>query len=131
MGEISRKSQIKLFKLFDVVTIALSFAFAFIFTFKEGIFISPLLSLQIDIKDLLLFTILLVSWHLIFVYFRLYQSRRLGKRYQDFVDILKSTSLCCFSTIVIGFIFGTDFFHKTFILLFSCSSLNRSCEILA
>ena len=63
MWELSRSLQMKLLRLFDVATIALCYMISFLNSFREGVSLSSLLSLQIDIKDILFFAILLLLWN--------------------------------------------------------------------
>ena len=114
MRELTRSLQIKLLRLFDVAMVTFCFTISFLIAFREGISFSSLLSLKIDIKDILLFTILLLLWNYIFYFSQLYQSKRIGNKYQDFTDIMKCTSLCCLSILLMGSIFGKDFFNTSF-----------------
>jgi exopolysaccharide biosynthesis polyprenyl glycosylphosphotransferase len=114
MRELSRALQMKLLRLFDIASVTLCFGISFLSAFREGISFSSFLSLQIDIKDFLFFIILLLLWSFIFSSFHLYQSKRIGHKYQDFFDIVKCTSLCCLSILGLGLIFGKNFFDKSF-----------------
>jgi exopolysaccharide biosynthesis polyprenyl glycosylphosphotransferase len=114
MRELHRALQMKLIRLFDVTIVALCFATSFLSVFREGISFSSFLSLQIDIKDMFLFAIVFLFWNFIFSFSSLYQSKRIGNKFQEVIEIIKCTSLCCLVVLLAGHIFGKDFFNTTF-----------------
>jgi exopolysaccharide biosynthesis polyprenyl glycosylphosphotransferase len=76
------------------------------------------LALQTSIRHVLLFLALLCFWHVSFVAFRLYDSRRLSSRTAEVGDIIRATSLGTAALAVADLVFRLDLVNGVFIGLF-------------
>ncbi len=78
------------------------------------------LSMKVTLGNVLTFAVLLPTWHLIFVLFGLYESKRLSSRSSEMIDTAKATTL-----LSILLLFASTFFHirmvnLSFVALFWC-----------
>lgn len=89
---------------------------------RDVITFENFLSLRIKIVNLLLFTGLLISWHLIFSRFSLYKSRRLSNLEGEFLDILKAVSVGTLVILSVTFLADIRMIHGTFLVAFWASA---------
>ncbi len=89
---------------------------------RDAITFENFLSLRIKIVNLLLFTGLLISWHLIFSRFSLYKSRRLSNLEGEFLDILKAVSVGTLVILSVTFLADIRMIHGTFLVAFWASA---------
>jgi exopolysaccharide biosynthesis polyprenyl glycosylphosphotransferase len=98
MSSARRQMLLTVLKFFDLMVMAGSFWLAALpALYESGVSFSEFFSMRIKIQNFVIFIGLLLVWHIIFVSFRLYESRRLLPRHTDVLDTLKATSLCTFS----------------------------------
>jgi len=90
-------------KLFDIGIMALSYLLAAgtLSRYSVPLSIERLLSLQMSIKEIIFFSSLLLSWHILFILFGFYRSRRVSTRKQEITDLLKA-DLCGTLTLFIA-----------------------------
>jgi len=90
-------------KLFDIAIMALSYLLAAgtLSRYSVPLSIERLLSLQMSIKEIIFFSSLLLSWHILFILFGFYRSRRVSTRKQEITDLLKA-DLCGTLTLFIA-----------------------------
>ena len=82
------------FKLFDVGIMVVSFVLATVPVLQPHSIVSfaQFLALRVRVQNILFFGCLLVTWHMIFTGFGLYQSKRLSSRRDERADVVKATS---------------------------------------
>ena len=108
MGNIRRQILLNVFKLFDMVMMVVAFGAATVLMLKasQSVTIAEFFAMRVKITNFLIFSGLLVVWHLLFSTLGLYASRRLSRRSAEIVDALKATA---FATLLLGV--GAVVFH--------------------
>lgn len=123
MGHSRRAAAIQGLKLFDSAILAFSFIFAYLLS-EDTFSIHHLLTITIEIQDLIVFILLLISWHWIFLFGHFYQSKRIGHRYQEIIEIARYTTGCSFLLLGAGFLLNWSFLGKSFLIIFwLCSTI--------
>jgi exopolysaccharide biosynthesis polyprenyl glycosylphosphotransferase len=110
----------KAFMLFDLGILAVSYVIAAvgIWHLTEFSSFASFISMRVKILNVLLFFGLFYSWHVIFSAFGLYQSKRLGNRKQEVVDILKAILAGALVLSVVAAIFRLQMVTPAFIVVF-------------
>ncbi|MEQ1353512.1 MAG: sugar transferase [Candidatus Acidiferrum sp.] len=124
MSEAKRRFVLNAFKVFDLVLLVVAFALASLLSDASRGTVSfvEFLSMKVTLGNVLTFAVLLPTWHLIFVLFGLYESKRLSSRSSEMIDTAKATTL-----LSILLLFASTFFHirmvnLAFVALFWCVS---------
>lgn len=122
MSEAKRRFVLNAFKVFDLVLLVVAFALASLLSDASRGTLSfvEFLSMKVTLGNVLTFAVLLPTWHLIFVLFGLYESKRLSSRSSEMIDTAKATTL-----LSILLLFASTFFHirmvnLSFVALFWC-----------
>lgn len=120
MRNFRRKILIKAFMLFDPGILALSYVVVAVHIRHLATFSSfaAFMSMRVKVVDILLLLGLFYSWHVIFSAFGLYESKRLGTRRQEAVDVLKATSTAAIIVGLIGTIFRVQMITPAFVAPF-------------
>jgi exopolysaccharide biosynthesis polyprenyl glycosylphosphotransferase len=108
MGNIRRQILLNVFKLFDMVLMVAAFGAAAVLMLRsnQSVTVAEFFEMRVKIGNFLIFSTLLVVWHLLFSTFGLYASRRLSRRSAEIADSLKATF---FATLLLGI--GAVVFH--------------------
>ena len=111
---------LSLFKLFDLGLLVGSFIAAAIPSLSEvgATSLSDFLSMRISVRNFVLFACLLLLWHLLFLCFGLYESKRFSNQHREDLDVLKATSLGTFVLLELGIPFHLSVIHPRFLLVF-------------
>ncbi len=110
------------FKVFDLVVMALSFGMAmgdhrFLFKAILNSTLSFLLFLG-EPENALLFISLALTWHTIFIFFKLYHSRRLSSQWLELFEIVKATTLGTLILLLGLFVIKQDVITLSFLTIF-------------
>src|SRR3989442_10907881 len=107
-------------KLFDVALMMFSFAVASLPVLYQGgsVSFAHFLSLRIKVGNFVLFAVLLLVWHVIFVSFGLYHSKRLSTQRAEVIDLLKATSLGTLSIFTATILFRIRMVPPAFLAVF-------------
>ena len=95
MGNNQRKTLSNLVKIIDVLVVLLCFGVASMTVshiFSKRVTFSEFLELRIKIGNFLIFSWILLCWHYVFRFFDMYESRRLSRKRDEVIDIIKATS---------------------------------------
>ena len=118
----SRRRQFlkQLAKLFDVSILIASFVLAAIIVYSspEAVTLTRLMSLRITLGNCLLFALLLVTWHNIFVFSGLYVSKRLSTRRAEALGVAKATLLASVVLFLSAKLFHIGIVNQNFVLMF-------------
>ena len=108
-----------LYKFSDIVILICSLAAAIVVSGYEGMpsTLNELLSAQITIQNLIVIIIAISTWHVIFQLLGLYETKRMGSRIQECIDIIKATSLGTFFVTSFMSIFYAQVFAGIFVFL--------------
>lgn len=96
MGNDQRKTLKHLVQAFDMATVLLCFGLATITVsqiFSARLSFNEFLELRIKVSNFIIFCGIILLWHQIFRFFDMYQSRRLSRKREEVVDIIKATSV--------------------------------------
>jgi exopolysaccharide biosynthesis polyprenyl glycosylphosphotransferase len=120
MSNIRRQILLNAFKLFDLIIMVVAFgaATAPIVRESRSVAFAEFFAMRVKVGNFLIFSGLLVVWHVLFSACGLYASRRLSRRSAELVDSLKAT---CLATLFLGagaVIFRIKMATPTFIVTF-------------
>ena len=102
MSNLRRKILLNVFKLFDVTVMVAAFgltALLLVSTSRAVSSFGEFFAMRVKVGNFLIFSGMVVVWHLIFSGFGLYASRRLSRRTAELLDVVKATTL---STVLLG-----------------------------
>ena len=108
MGTIRRQVLLNTLKLFDLALMVFSFALGAVAASEahKGVGLQEFLSMRVKIGNFVIFSCMLLVWHLVFSVFGIYTSRRLSGRWDEMRDIVKASTV---GTLAI--ILGAAIFH--------------------
>jgi len=111
---------VRLLKLHDLALVVLAFGLSIFLVVKEQqrSSLEDFLSMRTKVSNLGIFVLALFIFHLVFRVCGLYRSRRLSNRRAELLDILRSTSLCTASFVVLGWFFSIKMMTIPFLALF-------------
>jgi exopolysaccharide biosynthesis polyprenyl glycosylphosphotransferase len=120
MGNLRRQVLLNAFKLFDIVIMVAAFGAATVPVLRttHSVTVAEFFAMRVKIGNFLIFSGLLVVWHLLFSTCGLYASRRLSRRSAEIADALKAT---LFATLLLGagaVVFRIKMATPTFLLTF-------------
>ncbi len=120
MTSFRRHVSLQAFKVFDLLALAFSFALAAMSVFNLTARVSFLsfLSMRVKVGNFLLLLLLLLGWHVSFLMFGLYESKRLEDRWSEIRDVLKAISFGTLMIAVTGALFRIRMVTPLFILAF-------------
>src|SRR4030067_3217895 len=116
-----RQLLVKAFKLFDLIIMTLSFAFASWITFlhQNGIHsFEQFLAIRIKVLNIVLFIALILLWRSILGSFRLYQSWRLSSRWREVFNVIKATIFGSLLVYLAATLFSIELVNLYFIAIF-------------
>jgi exopolysaccharide biosynthesis polyprenyl glycosylphosphotransferase len=120
MTPILRRILIKIFKLFDLLVMALSFGMATAAAHHQlgTVSFDQFLTMRIKVQNVAIFLGLLLVWNLIFALFGLYRSRRLSPRWEEIIDVIKATSFATLVIFIAAVLFRIEMVTPVFIAAF-------------
>jgi exopolysaccharide biosynthesis polyprenyl glycosylphosphotransferase len=94
VGHFRRQVLLNSMKLFDLVAVMFAFGLAtVVVSQKATVSLTEFFAMRVKIQNFIVFAVLLLIWHQIFVLFGMYTSRRLAGRWDETIDILQATTL--------------------------------------
>ncbi len=78
--------------------------------------------MKVTLGNVLTFVVLLPTWHLIFLLFGLYESKRLASRSSEMIDTAKATTLVAISLLFASSLFHIRMVNFSFAMLYWCVS---------
>lgn len=124
MSYFRRMLLLKLLKFLDIFVFISSLLVASIYITApdESMNLVEFLSMRISIGNFAGILLMIIIWHMIFKYFRLYSSRRLETDLSIIKDILSATTLSLVIFMLAGFIFNISVFTLHFLVVFWLTS---------
>jgi len=115
-----RRFLLRSFQLADLIILILSFAAATLVVHRElgVVSLEKFLAIRISLKNAILFSGLLLMWHIIFSMSGLYYSKRLSSGWLEFSDILKATTLGTVALYLASLVFNIILITPVFLLVF-------------
>jgi exopolysaccharide biosynthesis polyprenyl glycosylphosphotransferase len=112
-----------LYKLSDIAILFCSLILAIdICHYLSKPSLTSLFSAWMTVWDFIVIAVATLIWHIIFQLFGLYDSKRFGRKLEEFVDIIKATSLGTFVVSGIARLFDTGFIDIDFVFVFWISA---------
>jgi exopolysaccharide biosynthesis polyprenyl glycosylphosphotransferase len=94
VGHFRRQVLLNSMKLFDLVAVMFAFGLAtVVVSQKATVSLTEFFAMRVKIQNFIVFAVLLLIWHQIFILFGMYTSRRLAGRWDETIDILQATTL--------------------------------------
>jgi exopolysaccharide biosynthesis polyprenyl glycosylphosphotransferase len=120
MGVTRRSILLLIFKLFDSMLLVSSFLVASIPSMRglTAISLTDFLAMRISVRNFVLFTALVLLWHMLFSFLDLYESKRLWGQQTEAIDVLEATSLATVALLVVGSFFIPSISSPKFLGLF-------------
>jgi exopolysaccharide biosynthesis polyprenyl glycosylphosphotransferase len=119
VGHFRRQVLLNSMKLFDLVAVMFAFGLAaVVVSQKATVSLGEFFAMRVKIQNFLVFAVLLLVWHQIYVLFGMYASRRLAGRWDETFDILKATTLGTFLIFAAHFIVHIDLITPEFMVVF-------------
>lgn len=122
-------------KAFDLCIMVSSFALATIMVFasRKSFNLAGFMAVRIKLSNILLFALLLITWHIIFVGGGIYVSKRLTTRRAEVIELCKVTSLAAAFLLILARIFHIWMAKPIFVILFwiICTSLTVCSRLVA
>ncbi|MGD0009158.1 MAG: sugar transferase [Terriglobia bacterium] len=120
MTTLRRRILLRAAKLCDLTIMTLAFGLAAALVAHETATASlaDFLSMRVKVRNFALFAVFLLAWHLVFCFFRLYDSRRLCPRWDEALDIVKATTFGAGFVCIAGFFFRLDMVTPWFVVGF-------------
>jgi exopolysaccharide biosynthesis polyprenyl glycosylphosphotransferase len=112
--------------IYDLCVLACSFVFASIaYILPKGLTLAGLMALRVTLGNCLLFAVLLIAWHNLFVLCGLYVSKRMTGRSAEILEVCKATLLASALLIIAAKLFHTKIVTFSFVLVFwlTCAGL--------
>src|SRR5580658_567828 len=113
-------------KVFDLGVLVCAFVLASIaYLLPKGFTLTGLMALRVTLGNCLLFAVLLVTWHNLFILCGLYKSKRLTGRRAEMLEVLKATVLASAFLVISAKLFHMKIVTFSFVLVFwiSCAFL--------
>lgn len=122
MSETKRRFVMNAFKVFDLVLLVVAFGLASMLSdaSRGGAAFVDFLSMKVTLGNVLTFAVLLPTWHVIFLLFGLYESKRLSTRSSEMIDTAKATTLVAISLLFASSLFHIRMVSFSFVVLFWC-----------
>lgn len=120
MGTIRRQVLLNALKVYDLGLMLLSFALATIVVSQESnnFTLEQFLSMRVKISNFVIFAGLLLVWHLVFLVFGIYASRRLSSRWDETTDIFKASTVGTLAILLGAVLFHIRLITVVFALVF-------------
>ena len=124
MGTIRRQVLLNLLKLFDLALMVVAFSFATVVVSHASLAsLENVLAIRIKISNFIIFSALLLCWHLIFSMCGMYASHRLSSRRDEILDLAKAITLGAFLLFVGHYIFRISLITPKFIAAFWAAAI--------
>jgi len=95
MSTIRRRLLVDALKLYDLLVMAVSFALATVPALGVGrtVSVSDFFAMRVKLANFIIFFGILIVWHLLFSATSLYTSHRMSSRWEESLDVMRSTAL--------------------------------------
>ena len=123
MGHFRRQVLLNSMKVFDVAAVMFAFGLAAIVVSQRAtVTFAEFFEMRVKIQNFVVFGVLLLVWHQIFVLFGMYASRRLSLRLDEIKDVLKATTAGTLVIIFVRLFVRMDLVTPEFLLIFWLTS---------
>jgi exopolysaccharide biosynthesis polyprenyl glycosylphosphotransferase len=120
MNDDRHRMLVGLLQLFDLVLVTLAFGLTtlLIVHSAKDVSLGQFLAMRTRVSNYAIYLLALFSSHFAFSTCGLYRSRRLSKKIDLLIDLIKGTTLCVGCFVVLGALFSVRMFTSSFIALF-------------
>jgi exopolysaccharide biosynthesis polyprenyl glycosylphosphotransferase len=128
MSNFRRKLLLDAFKLFDLGLMVLAFIVAALAVLHQNRDVSAteFFSMRVKVQNVAIFSLLVLTWHLIFSFSGLYASRRLSDRRKELFDVTKATFLGTLVVLIGATVFRIELVTPLFLIVFSLVSTSSA-----
>ena len=121
MSDARRKLLLNAFKLFDLGLMVLAFIVAALAVLHQSrdVNATEFFSMRVKIQNIVIFSLLVLTWHVIFSLSGLYASRRLSDRWKELIDVTKATFLGTLVVLIGAAVFRIALVTPLFLIVFS------------
>jgi len=121
MNNARRKLLLNAFKLFDLGLMVLAFMVAALAVLhqSQNVNATEFFSIRVKIQNVAIFSLLILTWHVIFSLSGLYASRRLSDRWKELIDVTKATFLGALVVLIGAAVFRIHLVTPLFLIVFS------------
>ena len=127
MDTAKRRIGLGMLKVFNISLMISAFGVVTAWQVRElgdGLTLPAFLSMRVKLTNLLIFALILLAWHGIFILCGQYQSQRLARRRSIIANATFATTLASASIAVISAVFHVEMLTSRFVVLFwVCSSI--------
>jgi exopolysaccharide biosynthesis polyprenyl glycosylphosphotransferase len=109
-------------KAFDIIVMLISLGLSLLveeISFENYVLMLDVMQIRLKIINIFLLLIFVITWHLIFLSMRLYDSRRLERGREEWKDIVKSVLIGSMVLLATTVVFQRDHVSKETVLLFA------------
>ncbi|MCU1303517.1 MAG: exopolysaccharide biosynthesis polyprenyl glycosylphosphotransferase [Candidatus Sulfotelmatobacter sp.] len=129
MGHFRRQVLLNSMKLFDLGAAMFAFALAaVVVSQKATVSLTEFFAMRVKIQNFILFAVLMLIWHQIFVLFGMYASRRLAGRWDETLDALKATTLGTFVIMCTHLVVRMDLMTPEFLIVFWLAAVSTTAS---
>jgi len=119
VGHFRRQVLLNSMKLFDVVAVMFAFGLAAVVVSQQAtVSLAEFFAMRVKIQNFIVFTVLLLIWHQIFVLFGMYASRRLAGRWDETYDAIKATTVGALVLVAARMVMRIDLVTPAFLAAF-------------
>lgn len=120
MSDARRRLLLNAFKLFDLGLMVSVFIVAALAVPHHGrdVNATEFLSMRVKIQNVAIFSLLVLTWHVIFSLSGLYASRRLSDRWNELIDVTKATFLGTLVVLIGAAVFRIELVTPLFLIVF-------------
>ena len=121
MNNARRKLLLNAFKLFDLGLMISAFMVAALAVLYQSrsVNATEFFSIRVKIQNVVIFSFLVLTWHVIFSFSGLYASRRLSDRWKELIDVTKATFLGALVVLIGAAAFRIHLVTPLFLIVFS------------
>jgi exopolysaccharide biosynthesis polyprenyl glycosylphosphotransferase len=120
---------VNVLKLFDVGAVVFSFGLATVLMVRaqNNVSLAAFFTMRTRISNFLIFLLTLFIYHLVFIRFDLYRSRRLSSKLAEIEDILAATTISAGCFALVGWLLSIKMLTVSFLLLFWVITMAALC----
>lgn len=123
MPYLRRKILLIIFQLSDLLLMVACFLLGVLAVSQEinRISFESFMAMRIKVQNYIIFLALIMTWHMVFALFGLYNSKRLSTKWDEVIDILKATTAGTLIVSLAGILFKISFVVPLFLGVFYVS----------
>src|SRR6266849_3142978 len=118
MNNARRRLLLDALKLFDLVLMISAFVMAAIAALSRTVTVTEFFSMRVKINNFVIFSLLIIVWHLIFSLSGLYSSHRLTSPRTEAIDVIRASTLGTLVILLGAIVFRIRLATSLFLIVF-------------